>query len=55
MLCKKNYGAQGGRERWNFDILKIYSNKLAYLQLITLLVYENSPPKSHEQQDYLKF
>ena len=36
--------------------LLIYSNKLAYLQLITLLVYGNSPPKSHEQQqDYLTF
>ena len=27
----------------------IYSNKLAYLQLITVLVYGNSPPKSHEK------
>ena len=27
----------------------IYSNKLAYLQLITVLVVGNSPPKSHEQ------
>ena len=27
----------------------IYSNKLAYLQLITALVYGNSPPKSHEK------
>ena len=35
--------------------LLIYSNKLAYLQLITLLLYGNSPPKSHEQQDYLTF
>ena len=34
--------------------LLIYSNKLAYLQLITVLVYENSSPKSHEQ-DYLNF
>ena len=27
----------------------IYSNKLAYLQLITVLVYGNSPPESHEK------
>ena len=26
-----------------------YSNKLTYLQLITVLVYGNSPPKSHEK------
>ena len=32
----------------------IYLNKLAYLQLITVLVYGNSPPKSHEQ-GYLNF
>ena len=30
----------------------IYSNKLVCLQLITLLVYGNNPPKSHEK-DYL--
>ena len=34
--------------------LLIYSNKLAYLQPITVLVYGNSSPKSHEQ-DYLNF
>ena len=34
--------------------LLIYSNKLAYLQLITVLGYGNSSPKSHEQ-DYLNF
>ena len=28
--------------------LLIYSNNLAYLQLITLLVHGSSPPKSHE-------
>ena len=32
--------------------LFIYSSKLAYLQLITVLVYGNSPLKSHEK-DYL--
>ena len=34
--------------------LLIYSNKLAYLKLIRVLVYENSPPKSDEQ-GYLNF
>ena len=34
--------------------LLIYSNRLAYLHLITVLVYRNIPPKSHEQ-DYLNF
>ena len=34
--------------------LLIYSNKLAYLQLITVFVYGTSPPKSHEQ-GYLNF
>ena len=37
----------------NGEIL-IYSNKLAYLQLITVLVYGNSPPKSREQQRLVK-
>ena len=32
----------------------IYLKKLAYLQLITVLVYGNSPSKSHEQ-GYLNF
>ena len=34
--------------------LLIYSNKLAYLQLITVLGYRSSSPKSHEQ-GYLNF
>ena len=29
--------------------LLIHSNKLVYLQLITILVYGSSPPKRHEQ------
>ena len=29
----------------------INSNRLAYLQLTTVLVYGNSPPKSHEQDN----
>ena len=28
---------------------EFYSNKLAYLQLVTGLVYRSSPPKSHGQ------
>ena len=32
-----------------YSIFLIYSNKLAYLLLIAVLVYGNSPPKSHEQ------
>ena len=43
MLCKKTMGA-GDREFLIY--LLIYSNKLAYLQLITVLVYRSSPPKS---------
>ena len=31
-----------------------YSNKLAYLQLVTCLVYRSSPPKNHGQ-GYLNF
>ena len=34
--------------------LLIYSNRLAYLQLIKVLVYRRSPPKTHEQ-GYLNF
>ena len=45
---------KGAEELWNSDYLLIYSNKLAYLQLITVLLYGNSSPKSHEQ-DYLNF
>ena len=37
-----------------FIYLLIYSNELTYLQLITVLVYGSSPPKSHEQ-GYLNF
>ena len=42
---------------WDSEILMyllIYLNKLAYLQLITALVYGNSSLKSHEE-DYLNF
>ena len=53
MLCEKlTRGGDGDRE---FLIhLLIYSNKLAYLQLVIGLVHGSSPPKSHEQS-YLNF
>ena len=34
--------------------LLIYSNKLAYLQLITVSVFRSSPPESHKK-GYLNF
>ena len=42
-----------GDRRVLMDLL-LCSNELAYLQLATVLVYRNSPPKSHEQ-GYLNF
>ena len=45
---------EGGGDLEFFKYLLIHSNKLTYLQLITVLVYENSSPKSHEQ-GYLNF
>ena len=45
---------EGAGDREILIYLLAYSNKLAYLQLITVLVYGNSSPKSHEQ-DYLNF
>ena len=42
--------ARDGAEDREFLICSlIYSNKLAYLQLITVLVYRNSPLKSHKK------
>ena len=40
---------KGAGDREFLIYLLIYSNKLAYLQLITILVYGSSPLKSHEQ------
>ena len=42
----------GDHEFWIY--LLTHSNKLAYLQLITVLGYRSSPPESHEQ-GYLNF
>ena len=47
--------ARGGIGDHKFLIYSlICSNQLAYLQLITFLVYGDSPHKSHEQ-GYLNF
>ena len=51
-LCKKTMACEGAGECKFF--IYLYSNKWAYLQLITVLVYGNSSPKSHEQ-GYLNF
>ena len=40
---------EGARDRQFLIYLLIYSNKLALLQLIAVLVYRSRPPKSHEQ------
>ena len=45
----KNYDTRGDLERELLILSLIYSNKLAYLQRITVLVYRKSPPKSHEK------
>ena len=49
----KTIAREGDGDREFLIYLLIYSNELAYFQLITLLVYGSSPPKSHEQ-GYLK-
>ena len=51
---QKTMAREGGGDCRLLIYLLIYSNKLAYLQLITVLVYRSSPPKSHEQ-GYLNF
>ena len=41
---------------WNREFIiysLVYSNKLAYLQLITALVHGNSPPKKGHKKGYL--
>ena len=43
---QKTMAREGTEDREFFIYLLIYSNKLAYLQLITVLVYRSSPPKS---------
>ena len=51
ILCKKNMAREETVD-CNFLINSlIYLNKLAYLPLITISVYVNSPPESHEK-DY---
>ena len=45
---------EGDGDRGFLIDLLIYSSKLAYLQLVTGLVYRSSPPKS-QGQGYLNF
>ena len=45
---------EGGGDLEFFKYLLIRSNKLTYLQLVTVLAYGDSSPKSHEQ-GYLNF
>ena len=40
---------KGTRGREFFIYLLIYSSTLAYLKLLTVLVYGNSPPESHKK------
>ena len=49
--CKKVWGArEPGAVNFWYTYLLMYSKKLAYLQLITVLVYRSSPyEKSHDQ------
>ena len=54
MLCKKTMAHEGGGDCGFLIYLLIYSNKLAYLQLVTVLVYRSNPPKGHEK-GYLNF
>ena len=46
---KKTMAREGAWDREFLIYSMVYSNKLAYLQLITVLVYGNSPPKSHRK------
>ena len=52
ILCKKTIAREGAGD--HEFLIYLYSNKLAYLQLKTVLVYGNGSPKSHEQ-GYLTF
>ena len=50
----KNLWCTRGQQTVSFWYSHWYSNKLAYLQLTTVLVYRNSPSKSYKQ-DYSNF
>ena len=50
----KTVAREGVGDREFLIYLLMQSNDLAYLQLITVLVYGSSPPKSHKQ-GYLNF
>ena len=47
--CKISMWPEGTRGCEFLISLFLISSKLAYLQIITVLVYGSSPPKSHEQ------
>ena len=47
---QKTMAREGTEDREFFIYSLIYSNKLAYLQLIKVLIYRSSPPKSHKQE-----
>ena len=48
---QKTMAREGTEDREFFIYSLIYSNKLAYLQLITVLVCRNSPLKSESSKD----
>ena len=54
LFYEKGYARRGGWDCAFLIYLLIYSNKLAYLQLITVLVQGSGPFKSHKQV-YLNF
>ena len=54
ILCKKTMAREGAGDHKFLIYLLIYSNRLAYLELITVLAYRSSLPKNHEQ-GYLNF
>ena len=54
IICEKTMVREVARDRETLIYLLIYSNKLASLQLIAVLVYENSSTKSHKQY-YINF
>ena len=51
---QKTMAREGTEDREFLIYSLIYSNKLAYLQLITVLIYGNSPPKSDEKGYHMR-
>ena len=46
---KKSMARKGAGDLEFLICLLIYSNKLAYLRILKVLVYRSSPPKSYKQ------